>query len=201
MKIDVIGISGKSGSGKNFLSLNVFEPRGYAPWALAWPLKVQVCGMGHSFEDVFTVKPPVVREALQRIGTEEGRALREDIWVDQTRTWLRVLHDNFGLTKFVITDIRFPNECRMIRELGGKLVRITHGFGLPYKLGNTPAALHASETALDKWHDWDLQIINGLATSAAAWRDENQAFMVGEGQTLSPGAAMRIYCEKSGVLS
>lgn len=42
----------------------------------------------------------------------------------------------------VVTDVRFPNEVRLIRERGGQIVRVERP-GLPQ------TDLHISETALD----------------------------------------------------
>lgn len=63
------------------------------------------------------------RELLQRYGTESHRDIfGEDFWVDITlpNAPARYLGRNV-----VITDLRFKNESRRIRELGGKIVKIT----------------------------------------------------------------------------
>ena len=45
-----------------------------------------------------------------------------------------------------ITDVRFPNEVKLIHSLGGKVIRIEReGFG--------PANNHVSETAVDGMED------------------------------------------------
>ncbi|MER5851066.1 hypothetical protein ABT126_29580 [Streptomyces sp. NPDC002012] len=81
---------------------------------------------------------PVVRQYLQRLGTDGGRAiLGEKVWVDALfrdfETW--------GPT--VITDVRFPNEADAIRERGGLVVAIQRPGQAPI-----PEAEHVSETSL-----------------------------------------------------
>lgn len=81
---------------------------------------------------------PEVRQYLQRLGTEGGRAaLGENVWVDA------LLRDfeNWGPT--VITDVRFPNEADAIRERGGLVLLVE-------RPGQDPIAEadHASENAL-----------------------------------------------------
>ncbi|MFJ2814388.1 hypothetical protein [Streptomyces sp. NPDC087294] len=81
---------------------------------------------------------PEVRQYLQRLGTEGGRAvLGENVWVDA----LFRDYETWGPT--VITDLRFPNEADAIRERGGLVIAIQRpGQEL------IPDAEHVSETAL-----------------------------------------------------
>ena len=55
-------------------------------------------------------------------------------------------------TKYVITDVRFPNEAAYIRQRGGLLVRVT-------RPGTGPVNGHESESALDN-EDFDVHILN-----------------------------------------
>ena len=62
---------------------------------------------------------PGVRKYLQTLGTEAGRdVLGEDVWVNAMRKRLK------PGGKYVITNVRFPNEAALVRELGGKIYRI-----------------------------------------------------------------------------
>lgn len=81
---------------------------------------------------------PEVRELLQRLGTEAGREiLGENVWVDALmNAWERAV-----CARTVVTDVRFPNEYRAIREAGGLLVRIE-------RPGVEAVNGHASEHAL-----------------------------------------------------
>jgi len=63
------------------------------------------------------------RVALQILGTDILRNhFHADIWVLSMEARIKDAKQNV-----VITDVRFPNEVRSIRELGGKIVRIKRG--------------------------------------------------------------------------
>jgi len=63
------------------------------------------------------------RVALQILGTDILRNhFHENIWVLSMEARIKDAKQNV-----VITDVRFPNEVRSIRELGGKIVRIKRG--------------------------------------------------------------------------
>jgi hypothetical protein len=63
------------------------------------------------------------RMALQILGTDILRNhFHADIWVLSIEARIKNIKKNV-----VITDIRFPNEVRVIRKLGGKIVRIKRG--------------------------------------------------------------------------
>lgn len=80
---------------------------------------------------------PEVRALLQRFGTDVGRALYgENFWV------ARVTEQIEEGGKYVVTDVRFPNEVAAVRGQGGLVYRITRpGFG--------PINSHISDTGID----------------------------------------------------
>jgi len=106
--------------------------------------------------DVVKVAHPMVRELLQRCGTEAGRAiLGENVWVDAA---LRKVKPG---GKYVFSDVRFPNEVAAIRKAGGQLWRIMRpGYG--------PVNDHSSETAVDDV-EADGVIVNDGTISDLAW--------------------------------
>lgn len=62
------------------------------------------------------------RQALQLMGTEAGRnVFHPDLWVYAME---RRINPN---KNYVITDARFGNELKMIRNLGGKVIRVCRG--------------------------------------------------------------------------
>ena len=64
------------------------------------------------------------RQALQLIGTEVGRNIfHEDFWVIKVKNELRNKNVNF-----VVTDVRFPNEMKMIQDMGGILILVERGY-------------------------------------------------------------------------
>jgi hypothetical protein len=88
-----------------------------------------------------------VRDFLQKLGTEGVReAVHPDAWVNALFT------DYYHHAKWVITDVRFPNEAQAIKDRGGVVIRVN-------RPGVGPVNNHPSETALDDW-DFDHVIDN-----------------------------------------
>ena len=85
---------------------------------------------------------PEVRRLMQVLGTEVGRNLFDaDIWVKLAE---RKLESTLSVGDVVVTDVRFPNEARLIRGYGGVLVRIERPeFG--------PVNEHLSDRASERW--------------------------------------------------
>lgn len=87
------------------------------------------------------------RLLLQRIGTE---AMREII---HPSIWINALFADYNdNSSWLITDVRFENECKAIKDKGGILIRVNRESDV---IDN-----HPSETALDDYNDWDLVIDN-----------------------------------------
>lgn len=151
--MQIIGLSGKAGSGKDFIAATYLRPLGFRPIALADQIKTLAVGRRLcTYEEAFHTKPPHVRNALQQMGTELGRdAYHEDVWVETLGAWLELFREKWGEEKFVITDVRFPNEVAGIQKLGGFVIRVwapdrVATNGMPDHL-----RLHRSETALDQF--------------------------------------------------
>lgn len=82
------------------------------------------------------------REILQGIG-EKMREIYQDIWVDTVfYTTIPELREQ-GYSKFVISDVRYPNEADTIHDRGGVVVKIERDAG-----GVSVGADHSSETAM-----------------------------------------------------
>ena len=63
------------------------------------------------------------RKVLQHLGTNVLRVgFHDDIWIASLENKLRGIQDDV-----VITDCRFPNEIKAIREAGGIVVRVVRG--------------------------------------------------------------------------
>ena len=64
-----------------------------------------------------------IRYLLQTLGTEFGRNLiQDDIWLELGREAIE--HQFSHGMNVVNTDLRFPNEAKMVKELGGYIVHI-----------------------------------------------------------------------------
>jgi hypothetical protein len=91
------------------------------------------------------------RDILQRLGTEAIRGVFwDDHWIRRTLSEV----DARGQDKYVVTDVRFMNEVRAIRERGGHVVRLTR----PDAPG-IATSRHASEALTGSEADWHL--LNG----------------------------------------
>ena len=82
------------------------------------------------------------REIMQFIGTDIFRSIDSDIWVKATIK--KILNEQPKVA--IITDCRFPNEVEAIKNIGGKVFRLTR---------NKFNSDHESECILDKdRYDW-----------------------------------------------
>lgn len=167
---ELIGLSGKAGTGKDYIAQDVLRPLGYHQFSFAWHPKVfMIAKKVATYEEVFHTKPPWVRDLMQQGFTEGGRDVYgDDIWADTMFTWFTVLAEYWGLTKFMIPDVRFPNEARAIRRVGGKVFRI-HA---PYRAANSNLTIeqrtHSGEIALDDYTEFDGLIYNDPEVSDTA---------------------------------
>lgn len=169
--IQVIGLSGKAGSGKDYIASKIITPLyGYVPFSLAWHIKTSLVGKGAAtYEEVFMTKPPKVRNLLQHEGTENGRNIYGyDIWLDTAYSWMKLIYEQWGIQRFVIPDVRFPNEVDYIKRHGGKVLRIV----APRRVAQSPltieARMHPSETALD---DYPLDNFDGIVENDIGQED------------------------------
>ena len=118
-------------------------------WAMEQPLNINL-GAGGLAHEVRRLgwegakENRRVREFLQRLGTGARKVFGDDFWVNQA---LSAVSGNT-----VIPDVRFRNEAEAIRNAGGLLIRLNRPGG--------GGSLHASETDLDEWTDWDLVVNN-----------------------------------------
>lgn len=115
--------------------------------------------------------PMTVRDFLQKLGTEAIRnGLHENAWVNALFAdyEIPISWDRSDIKKeypnWIITDVRFPNEAKAIKEKGGILIRVVRdeiitGSFMIGKNGFKCISGHPSETSLDDW-DFDHIIRN-----------------------------------------
>lgn len=128
----LIALTGLPRSGKDTMAAHLVDRYRYARRAFATPLKEAAAVLlgrevwemeGHQGFDREAVLPEwgfTTRWFLQVFGTEAMRGnIRDDFWLIRMRNSLA------GLDRAVITDLRFPNEAKMVRALGGIIVGIT----------------------------------------------------------------------------
>lgn len=95
-----------------------------------------------------------VRELLQKLGTEAVRNnVHEEAWVNALMADYKPSKmSEHSPSKWIVTDVRFPNEAHAIKARGGIIVRVNRS-------GIGPINNHPSETSLNNW-DFDYIIEN-----------------------------------------
>jgi hypothetical protein len=89
-----------------------------------------------------------LRQAMQLRGETARKA--------QPGYWVYRLHERIhNLANVLIDDVRYPDEADYVLAKPDHLLIRVH----PHNHWQTgPHAGHESETALDDWHDWDVQL-------------------------------------------
>jgi hypothetical protein len=161
----IVGLSGYARSGKN-AAAGGLQQFGWAQAAVADRLKlfveatdslvaeaVATAGGWEQAKDAYGH----VRARLQVVASSARDVLGDDVWVRAVLD-----HDYGAVPGLVITDVRYPNEVKRIRDAGGLIVRIE-------RPGVRPANAHHSEVALDNC-DWDHVIVNDSTVEALQYR-------------------------------
>lgn len=183
MKIVLIGLCGKMGSGKNYISetyiIPLLKSQGYIPleMSLADQIKINVMTKeSATYNELYVEKTDKTRTLLQYEGTECGRErFGQDIWIKYINNWISV-YSKRGITAFIVPDIRFKNEIDWIKESGGVLIKVVapdrNEQRLQRESRGDPAVykrikLHASETEIDNISDsvFDLIINNEITNN------------------------------------
>jgi len=124
----LIGVCGKAGSGKDTIGDYLVKLYGFKKIALADPIKRLVKDVfvldDYTVYDRIAREEPLeqwegwtVRKLLQFIGTELFRDnIDKEIWVKSL--WLKVQSDPNN--NYLISDLRFPNEQKYLKERAGK---------------------------------------------------------------------------------
>lgn len=153
----LIGLAGKAGSGKDVVGRWLQMKYGYSRLAFADPVR-QMAQMLFNIPATHVVdralkEQPLPewdglspRRIMQLLGTEVGRAIHADVWVKAA-----VRRMEAG-KKYVITDVRFPNELAEIRKRGGEVWWVERS-------QTTPVPDHASERGVVR-ADCDIAVEN-----------------------------------------
>jgi len=187
----IIGISGKLGTGKDYIVKNYIEPyfsnMGLKTLIVAFAdhFKVNAAAQaGLPIETMYNNKTPEIRKMLQKTGTEDGRnVFGPDIWINTLEKWvqLRVIRDNVNV--FIVTDCRFKNELEWVKSKG-HVLRIFAPDRNSIKIeqesnGNNDIAKaissHSSETELD---DQKFEfVVDNTISNCSNVKAEVQAFL------------------------
>ncbi|GGM78554.1 hypothetical protein GCM10012275_56470 [Longimycelium tulufanense] len=146
-----VGLTGYARSGKDTVARVLVEEFGYQPLALADPVREMALALDPLIAgspsarlgevvaqlgwDRAKERYPEVRRVLQRLGTDCVRdLLGERVWIARAAARMTVRPND----RWVITDVRFPNEAEALCDVVWRVVR--PGVG--------PANSHRSEQAV-----------------------------------------------------
>jgi hypothetical protein len=108
---------------------------------LVMVFETKASGAGMEFAQFILSLSP--RQIMQWVGTEVGRSVYQDIWVETTigriQRWVNEGHS------VVVTDMRFQNEAAALLKIDAALVRVVRE-----DVETTKEAGHASEADLDR---------------------------------------------------
>ncbi len=151
----LLGISGKLGVGKNYITENYLVPKliehlsnqhvQYVPYFFSFGTQVKVelysrdTGDYLNYNNLFNKKTKYSRTSLQQYATENGRdKYRKDMWIRAIDMWIGVQMSNLEVVNkhlvrkivpiFVVEDVRFENEYEYIKSNSGILVLVESGY-------------------------------------------------------------------------
>ncbi len=170
----LVGLAGYAGSGKDTAASCLIK-RGWRHDAFAKPLKEMALEIDPVIRDSGRERPlhlslgllvdelgwekakliPSVRRYLQNLGSAVRKHLGEDVWIEAMRE--RCKYKDFcdvetfvqDLENLIVTDVRYPNEAKFIRNpLGGAYVFETHRLIWISRPGVGPINEHESDQGL-----------------------------------------------------
>lgn len=159
----LVGLTGYAGSGKDAAAAGL-TALNWKRVSFAEPLRQMLLALNPFLPSGLTLqyvvekqgwegakKSPEVRRLMQVMGTEVGREMIDDeLW---TKLALKQIKQHFlNGHPVVVTDVRFSNEADMIRQAGGRIIRI-------HREGVKPAQNHVSDTNVDLL-SYDHEIVN-----------------------------------------
>lgn len=173
--IEIYGISGKIGCGKDYVVNNFLrrylEDEGDISKSLVLSLAdtikiVAISQRQVTYSEAYIEKTDKSRKCLQLLGTEMGRDKHGTfVWIDALLTQILLHIERNGVKCFFIPDIRFKEEVGMIHILNGTLIRVnaesrTHKRMLQESKGDekiyNSIKNHVSETTLDHYDEFDM---------------------------------------------
>lgn len=161
----IVGISGAAGAGKDTIGDAFVEHRGFLRMSFASTLKGILSMLfnwrAEDWQDLKWKETPnensyglTPRQVAQSFGTDWGRnMINENIWIDATMRMLNTI----GTGNWVFTDVRFPNEARAIREVGGILLFV--------KCLDRETGTEHTEHESERWLEW-LELYSDAGLSA-----------------------------------
>lgn len=155
----LIGLAGYAGAGKDTVADYLVQQYNFEQYAFAQPIKEGLKAMfgltDQHFNDrslkEYPVEPYGVspRQMAQWLGTEFGRHLiGQNVWIQAAQGRWDAMHFEIAETfdrlpaGLVVSDVRFEDEARWVRENGGEIWLI-------YRPNKSAVAEHISENGFD----------------------------------------------------
>lgn len=153
----LIGLVGYAGTGKDTVRHLLETEHGFVGLAFADPIRAMLRALfttngidekyiderDHkeaTIEDLLTAQPVTYRQMAQTLGTEWGRNLSPDFWLQIAGAFIAEQRRR-GERLFVISDVRFINEAQWIKDAGGELWHV-------HRPGVAAVRPHASEAEI-----------------------------------------------------
>jgi len=169
---NVIGVTGNKYHGKDTISLYICKKYGFKQVAFADPIK-EICKILFCFTDDqlhgkskdisddrwFGLSP---RNVIQHVGTELFRdkmkelseSFKDLFWVLCAKNKILKIREDNPESRIIISDVRFPNEVAMIKDMGGIIIRVKRS-----SLETEKKDTHSSEILVNNLNV-DVDIIN-----------------------------------------
>lgn len=174
--INLIGVTGKAGSGKTTIANYIRDNYLYAQLNFADPIKQGLASMlGLTLEDLDKLKitnEPIndyldinVRRLLQTLGTEWGRnTIDKDFWCYLMEEKIdNLIWKLIPTTNFVIGDVRFVNEVNWINNKGGTTILVKRD----NKITEKTTRNHQSEVEIESLRDIVTYSVNNSGSHAS----------------------------------
>lgn len=161
----ILGFGFRARSGKDTIATYLVNKYNFIQESFAYPLKEyigrQILGFNDkqlygSWKEIIDPEWGLTpRQMLQLAGTDALRnKVHQNIWVVPVKRKIKkhIQEDK----SVVVSDVRFINEIEMIKNLGGKVIRVDR---------QNPEQIvgfekHSSEIELENYNDWDYIIDN-----------------------------------------
>tara|TARA_Y100000034_G_C6838845_1_gene379316 strand:- start:124 stop:699 length:576 start_codon:yes stop_codon:yes gene_type:complete len=160
----LIGLVGKSGSGKDTVAQHLVAAHDLIQYAFADPLKALIMDLFYmTQQQLYSEQKEVVdsrygvspRHLMQYLGTDVFRELYQGVWTDYFQRWhqqqVAAHADDRRVKPFsvVVSDVRYENEAQAVRNQGGVLWRISRAVAEDKEMNGGASTNHTSETALE----------------------------------------------------
>lgn len=139
----IIGLTGKKGTGKSYCVRKLEKQyKNTSVVKFAKPLY----DMQDAIYEIANLPypDPKDRKLLQFLGTEWGRSIDKDLWINLWKDQANFLLSDGKIV--LCDDIRFDNEAELVRNMGGIIIELTG----PSRIANDGTENHASEKGIDK---------------------------------------------------